>query len=255
MPVFKGAKKIRDCESMHKIKLNFQMMGMNKGAGILITSLMIISFFSSIGFADSHTEELSFSFDFLPPTLGGQMLRNQLFTRISMPGCICIGRGVGTPSIPINFVKILIPDGYDVSNIDVTTITKDVDTSEFNLITHPIIPYQHPVPIGSTKKIDTFLNFIQSLKDFILNKLFHGNQTTSNPPFGDSIDFIINPTTFATGTIVGFDYSGTDPKIVLGAALVDSGGSTVPATLSKQVVLSGGLTNFIRIKPLCLLQN
>jgi len=174
---------------MKGTKFNSKKKIINKAAGTTITLMMVFSLFSGIVFADNSNNELSFSFDFLQPTLDTHVIKDQFFTKISMPGCMGVGRGCGAPNIPVKFIKILIPSGYNVSGIDVITVTKDVDTKEFNLIDQPITPYQQPVPIGYGKIFDKVLDFINSIKEFTLFKILKKDQTNEHMPFDDAIDY------------------------------------------------------------------
>ena len=160
----------------------------NKTAGVLIALMMVFSIFSIVGFANDNENDLSFSFDFKEPKLKSHiLLESTKYTKLSMPGCMAIGRDVGAPSIPVRFMKILIPYGYKVSHIDSTAITKDVDISGFNLIDRPIVPYQNPLPLGDGELLQRILDFIESIKDFILFKLFNIGPLGNLIAFNESI--------------------------------------------------------------------
>jgi hypothetical protein len=151
---------------------------------------MVFTVFSNITFAEYGYDELSFSFVFKQPSLSHKVISDQQFAAISIPGCMAIGRSDGAPLIPVKFVNVLVPYGYQVLSIDVNTDTIEVDTSDYNLKDHPIVPYQKSVPIGYEKRFENVLDFILSFRDFILFKIF--NRQTSNDdnrPFEDNLDF------------------------------------------------------------------
>jgi hypothetical protein len=175
---------------MKRTITNHKKIFFSKSAGFFIALIMVFSLFSNIIFAEYGNDELSFCFVFQQPSLTHQLISDQQFTAISMPGCMAIGRSDGAPLTPVKFVNVLIPYGYQVLSIDVKTEITDVDISNFNLKDHPIVPYQKSVPIGYEKRFENVLDLILSLRDFILFKIF--NRQTSNDdnrPFEDNIDF------------------------------------------------------------------
>ena len=86
----------------------------------------------------------------MEPTLEKVTMRGELFTKISMSGSFSIGEHPGAPVFQAVPVKLLLPQGAEVSNIEVTADTIEIDPSMqgFDLKETRIIPYQQPVPIG-----------------------------------------------------------------------------------------------------------
>ncbi|MGF3553941.1 MAG: FG-GAP-like repeat-containing protein [Thermoplasmatota archaeon] len=92
---------------------------------------------------------MSYTFSFLEPGLEEIELRGTKFSKINMQGCIALGKNVGEPSLPVKFVKLLIPPGKTVKNVLVSGESKEVAVKGVNLREKPIVPYQNPVTIGS----------------------------------------------------------------------------------------------------------
>jgi len=97
--------------------------------------------------------DLFYSFEFSKPELKKIQFNDQVFTKISMPGCISLGRGIGSPNIPVKLVKLLIPQGYNVKNIEASGISKKYNNEGFNLNRNPIVPYKKPETINDLDKL------------------------------------------------------------------------------------------------------
>ncbi|MBU0754071.1 MAG: hypothetical protein KJ645_02960, partial [Planctomycetes bacterium] len=99
--------------------------------------------------AQAGNDSLSYSFSFEAPQLKACEVSGQSFSSIAMPGALTIGRNVGEPALPVQFVQILLPAGKEVLKINVTgDVSRPVDTSRLNLMERPIFPQQKPIPIG-----------------------------------------------------------------------------------------------------------
>jgi hypothetical protein len=111
--------------------------------------LTTATFTTIIGIADdtSHPTMLRYTFSFEEPQLDEMEIFNRSFTSVQMPGCMAIGRSVGAPNIPVKFVKLLLPPGSEVVDVDVTGVLTDVTTRGFDLKEKPVVPHQKPVPI------------------------------------------------------------------------------------------------------------
>ena len=70
------------------------------------------------------------------------------YTKIGMVGTISLSNKAGTPSLPVRFVKLLLPPKTTVSSIDVSGSPIEMEIEEIDLKEKPVIPYQNPVPIG-----------------------------------------------------------------------------------------------------------
>jgi len=122
---------------------------------ILAAFLFITTFFSAMfTIADTAQTELKYTFEFASPDVKESSLRSTYFTSLSMSGCMNSGRDIGGPNIPVKFIKLLIPAGYNVSHVDVTGNPIQVDTKDVNLQEKPIIPHQKPLPIGYATEDD-----------------------------------------------------------------------------------------------------
>ncbi len=122
-------------------------------SAILISTLLLLTMFGS-NFVTSESEPsvdltLDYTFDFEKPSLTTKGLSDSTFTKLSIPGCMSLGRDVGSPSLPTTFFKFLLPPGYDLVNVKVNTIAVNLDTKDINLQDNPIIPYQAPVSFGT----------------------------------------------------------------------------------------------------------
>jgi len=113
---------------------------------ILIAILFLTTVFASIfTTADDTQSELNYAFKFNQPTLKESQLRSDHFTSLHITGCMNVGQDIGGPNIPVKFVKLLIPPGSEVVNVDVTGEAVSLDIRDFNLKDTPIVPYQKPM--------------------------------------------------------------------------------------------------------------
>jgi len=102
------------------------------------------------GLADesSAPTSLSYTFSFKEPNMGTTELYNEVFTQVNMPGCMAIGQGIGIPNIPVKFIKLLLPPGMDIADIDILATPVELPLNDVDLLKEPVTPYQHPVPFG-----------------------------------------------------------------------------------------------------------
>ena len=135
---------------MKKIKWkNSKDVNCGKIISIVIALLFIaVAFTSSFTLADNTQSDLEYIFEFREPTLKESNLESDSFVSLSMNGCLNIGKEIGGPSLPVKFIKLMIPPGKEVVNIDVTGDSREINTRDINLRNTPIIPYQKPLPIG-----------------------------------------------------------------------------------------------------------
>ncbi len=95
-------------------------------------------------------ERISYSFSFDSPSFNEMIVYDNQYTSISLPGCVMLGKDVGEPAMPVKFIKILLPPAKSVKNIEVNGLSLEIFPLEIDLIEKPIVPYQNPLPIGST---------------------------------------------------------------------------------------------------------
>ena len=98
----------------------------------------------------SNEIELNYNCSFIEPSLEKVTIHGEPFTKISMPGSFSIGEYPGTPVFQAVPIKLLLPQGVEVSNIQLTADTIEINPSiqGFDLKETQIMPYQQPVPIG-----------------------------------------------------------------------------------------------------------
>ena len=108
---------------------------------------------------NDNIDSLSYTFSFVEPSLESAKLFGSTFSKINMRGCIALGKNIGEPALPVKFVKLLLPPGKTVKNININGESIKMELKGKNLREEPIIPYQSPVPIGS-----------KPLKDFEFNE-------------------------------------------------------------------------------------
>jgi hypothetical protein len=148
-----------------KRKEELSFRGLALAAGILLVttaiSPIVVSFSaqttveiikeSSIIEPNSDTKSLHYTFAFRPPHLHGVKLPEGTFATYSMPGCFLIGSNPGEPMFQVKPIRMLLPQGADVTTVEVITdkiIEIDAKAHGIDLTKTPIFPYQPPVPIG-----------------------------------------------------------------------------------------------------------
>ena len=93
-------------------------------------------------------ESFSYSFSFPEPSFNEKILNNKTYTTLDMSGCMAIGRKAGKPVLPVKYVKLLLPPGKKVIDINVVGTPVEIETDNVKLINKPVFPHQTPVPIG-----------------------------------------------------------------------------------------------------------
>jgi len=102
---------------------------------------------------NENIQNLSFTIHFEKPSLNEIALNGQLFTKISMKNCISYAK-IGSPSLPINPIKILLPQGKKLSKIDVSV--SDSISIKCDILEKPVAPQQEPILIGMEKSDFSF---------------------------------------------------------------------------------------------------
>ncbi len=136
------------------------MMGSNVSTTLLVVLMLIFSFLTFFSISadefdlDPYTpaglwDDLSYTFSFTEPSFHEKMVHDTVYTTIDMSGCMAIGERAGEPSMPVKFVKLLLPPMEKVKDISVFGVPVEIDTGDINLLEKPVLPYQNPVPIGS----------------------------------------------------------------------------------------------------------
>jgi len=105
---------------------------------------------SAVVLADDSSDPnyLSYTFSFKEPDMKSTELYNEVFTKVSMSGCMVIGKDIGSPSMPVKFIKLLLPPGKNVANIEVIANPIELSLDEVDLTKQPVVPYQLPIPFG-----------------------------------------------------------------------------------------------------------
>ena len=100
--------------------------------------------------ADSYDESIQYSFEFDNPKVKNTMFCNTSFTKVTMPGCLSIGQGIGLPNLPVSFAHIVLPYDKKIDDIQVSgnPITINVDLKGIDLKNSLIIPYQSPIVLN-----------------------------------------------------------------------------------------------------------
>ncbi|UCD12958.1 MAG: hypothetical protein JSW60_05165, partial [Thermoplasmatales archaeon] len=143
---------------------------------LLITAALSATTVTSFEPADLTEESISYSFTFIEPSLQTVEADNSYYTNINMPGCLAIGKQAGVPTVPIKFIKLLLPPKKTVSNIDVVGTPVEIELGSIDLKESPIFPYQNPVPFGSEPEefiIDTALYASDSVYPSAIHEDYH----------------------------------------------------------------------------------
>jgi hypothetical protein len=107
------------------------------------------------------SDKLTYRLVFPEPQLERVQLFGETFTKIYMEGTTAIGEGLGAPVVQVAPLLLLLPQGTEVSGIEVVTdgmVEVGREAVGFDLIAEPIIPSQPPVPIGFAAPKDLTLN-------------------------------------------------------------------------------------------------
>ena len=141
-----------------------------KSSILAITLILIATSFISVSVPaakDRSKDALTYmscTFSFTEPKLKNNEVINEEFTSIDMPGTISAGFEIGSPTVQIKPVRLLLPQATEVKRIIVTyddIIPVDTRSIGVNLREKPITPYQKPVIIG--EKAPTVLEKDESI--------------------------------------------------------------------------------------------
>jgi len=95
---------------------------------------------------------LQYTVPFTAPTFSSKFAQASEYTLVTIPGCIGLGKAAGVPAVPEKFITLLLPAQTTVADLSVQGgVPVKLDTSALDLVAKPILPYQHPVPIGTTE--------------------------------------------------------------------------------------------------------
>jgi len=136
---------------------NINFFHQNKKLAMIILLLFIsLAFTPMFTLAQNDTStELKYSFEFKNPSVRKFQLFDDAFTSLNLNGCMNIGREIGYPTVPVKFVQLVLPPGTEVSSLDVNGEPILLNTEKHDLKNNPLLPYQKPIPIGSTPS-DTY---------------------------------------------------------------------------------------------------
>jgi len=121
---------------------------------ITITAILILSLISSVNITarndnneTSDNDFLQYEFEFEKPEIVELSLFGEQYTKINLKGTNNIGKVSGEPSLPVCFMKILLPAKKVVKSINANGEPINLE-SNIDLIEQPILPHQNPIPIG-----------------------------------------------------------------------------------------------------------
>ena len=106
---------------------------------------------------DEHggmTEYMSYTFSFIPPSVGTIQTADATFSVIDMPGCIRLGRQPGDPTLPVKFIQLLLPPLETVDSVTVTGSPVELRFSGIDLTREYIYPAQDEIPIGNVAPLE-----------------------------------------------------------------------------------------------------
>jgi hypothetical protein len=121
-------------------------------------ALVLTSAVTTIGTTQGTGNQMTYSFAFKEPTHQAIQSNGAIYTSLSMPGCLSIGRQIGEPTMPVKPVLLLLPPMTTVSQITVNGNPVVVSTSPLDLTQKPIFPAQPSVPIGSNYEPEFTMN-------------------------------------------------------------------------------------------------
>jgi len=145
---------------------------------LLVISIIIPSYSFVFGTSiksdsNENIRTISYTIHFEKPILDEIDLNEQLFTKISMKNCISHAE-IGSPSLPINPIKILLPQGKKLSKIEVSNT--EIIEIQCDILEKPVIPQQKPILIGLEKSDFSFeMNkVVYSSSSPVFNNLYSG---------------------------------------------------------------------------------
>ncbi len=125
---------------------------------------------------DFSTDILSYTFTFDEPRFQARTIDNSEYNEINLPGCISMGREAGQPTMPVKFVKLMIPPKKSVKSVEVIGTPVELELDNIDLKTSPVFPYQNPVPFGDEPE-----DFVVDSSFYSSEKLYPNNK---NEEFG-----------------------------------------------------------------------
>lgn len=175
--------------------------------GVLICAILIIAslipIISSSGINlktknSKEVETIEYCFKFDSPKFESISVYDSDFSRVSIPGCLSLGRQAGEPSLPVRFIKMIIPAFRTVSAVKVEGSPMELNLGDINLIEKPVFPYQNPYPFGFEPeefKLDT---------EFYNSNAFYPNKIQNDYNIGYSrgyaiLDMSLNPLKYNPG--------------------------------------------------------
>ena len=98
------------------------------------------------------TSTYVYTVTFGKPSFKEIVVNDKTFTKIHLPGSTTVGNIPGTPQYQVYALKLLLPQGTDVTKFNVITKTVKIDTIDegIDFVKNPVLPYQAPVPIGKS---------------------------------------------------------------------------------------------------------
>jgi hypothetical protein len=127
---------------------------------VLVGGVIVPSIYGNpLGDEDEETtENMSYTFSFIPPSVGSFKITDATFSEIVMAGCLKLGRQPGDPMLPVKFIQLLLPPMEAVDAVIVTGSPVELQLSGFNLVNDPIYPAQEEVPTGSAASPEFMLD-------------------------------------------------------------------------------------------------
>ena len=92
---------------------------------------------------------LTYTFHFKEPTVSPIRLAGSEYTKIDMPGCLALGTQPGVPTLPVKFVKLMLPPKTTVDSIVVTSEPVIFQEPGVDLVAKPLFPYQNEIQLNS----------------------------------------------------------------------------------------------------------
>ena len=158
----------------------------NLGVILCVFIMITVPVTTSLGDTETKTisddliynkNSLEYTFVFLEPEFRTTEVSDSGYTNIDMEGCMAMGRQAGGPSLPVKFIKLLLPPMKTVTDVTVVGNPIEIDLGSIDLKQKPVFPYQESVPIGSTEpqefKIDTAVYASDALYPSAIHEDYH----------------------------------------------------------------------------------
>jgi len=110
---------------------------------------------------DEHggmTENMSYTFSFILPSVSTIETADATFSVLDIPGCIRLGRQPGDPTLPVKFIRLLLPPLQAVDSVTVTGSPVELKLSGINLTREYIYPAQDEIPIDTVAPSELMQN-------------------------------------------------------------------------------------------------